>query len=374
MATDQQQSSLNGPSLMGTFVLIFLTIAALAAADAFLAKVERAEGQEEARRLLIEGQRLIQQARDAEAIGKLRSALSVSRGNQEAQLGLAQALLAVGRLTDAETLLQEMLQRDATDGAANLTMARVIVKEGRSAEATSYYHQAIYGRWKEDALPNRVKVRFELIDVLVRQNADREVLAELLPLQDEAPDDIQMRKRIARLYLKAGSPSRALDLFREILRQHPRDFDAYAGLGEAEFARGNYRTARTDFNAALRLSPVDEEVRKRLGICETVLALDPTQRGLSSGERYRRSLKLVELASDAMNQCLGAPPPETAHDLAEKAGQALKRRVGSSRQEEVTETNLELAEQLWQTRQKQCEQAPAGVEEPLALVIARLAQ
>ncbi len=359
---------------MGTFVLVFLAIAALAATDTFLAKVERTEGQAEARRLLIEGQRLVQQGSDAEAIDKFRSALSVSRGNQEAQLGLARALLAVGRVTDAETLLQEMLQRNATDGAANLTMARVMLKEGRTAEATSYYHQAIYGRWNQDAQASRVKVRFELIDMLVQQRADREVLAELLPLQDEAPDDIQTRKRIARLYLLAGSPSRALDLFKDILRQQPQDFDAYAGLGEAEFARGNYRTARTDFRAALRLNPEDEEIQKRLGVCETVLTLDPTQRGLSSAEQYRRSLKLLELASDAMHRCVGAPPPETAHGLAEKAGQALKRRAGYSRQEEVTETNLELAEQLWQARQKQCKQAPAEAEEPLALVIAKLAQ
>jgi tetratricopeptide (TPR) repeat protein len=359
---------------MGTFVLVFLAIAALAAIDTFLAKVERTEGQDEARRLLIEGQRLVKQGRDAEAIDKFRSALSVSRGNQEAQLGLAQALLAVGRLTDAETLLQEMLQRNATDGAANLTMARVMVKEGRSVEATSYYHQAIYGRWKEDAQPNRVQVRFELIDVLVRQNADREVLAELLPLQDEAPKDFQTRKRIARLYLSAGSPSRALDVFKDILRQQPQDFDAYTGLGEAEFARGNYRTARTDFRAALRLNPEDEEIQKRIGVCETVLALDPTQRGLGDAERYRRSLRLIKLASDAMNRCVVATPPETAHDLAQKAGQALKQRVGSSRQEEVTERNLELAEQLWQTRTKECRQGPTESEEPLALVIARLAQ
>jgi len=125
VATDQSQSTLNGPSLMGTLVLVFLAIAALGAIDTFLAKVEETEGQDEARRLLVEGQRLVQQGHDAEAIDKFRSALSVSRGNQEAQLGLARALLEVGRLTDAETSIQEMLQRNATDGAANVTMARV---------------------------------------------------------------------------------------------------------------------------------------------------------------------------------------------------------------------------------------------------------
>ncbi len=374
MATEQRQSIVKGQSLLGTFGMVILAIAALAAIDTFLAKLERTEGQAEAKRLLIQGEQLVQQGRNAEAIDRFRSALSVSRGNPEVQLGLARALLAVGRLTDAERLLQEMLQRNATDGAANLTMARVMLKEGRSAEATSYYHQAIYGRWKQDAMANRVRVRLELIDQLVKEGADREVLAELLPLQDEAPKDLQTRKRIAQLYLKAGSPARALDLFREILRQQPKDFDARVGLGEAEFARGNYLTAQTMFLDALRLNPADEDLRTRLGVCETVLALDPTRRGLSTAERYRRSLKLVELALEEMSRCVVTPSPVTAHDLADKAGQALTRRVSSVRQEEVTETNLELAEQLWQAREPNCPKSPSGSEEPLALVMARLTQ
>jgi tetratricopeptide (TPR) repeat protein len=363
-----------GPRFLGTLILVFVAIAGLFAVDTFLASVERNEGQAEARRLLRQGQRLVEQGRDAEAINRFRSALSVARGNQEAQLALAKALLAVGRLADAETLLKEMLQRNATDGAANLTMARVLVQEGRTAEATSYYHQAIYGRWRQDAAANRVKVRFELIDLLVRRGAKREVLAELLPLQDEAPQDLRTRMRIARLYLLAGSPSRAIGLFREVLLRQPQDSDAYGGLGEAEFALGNYRAARTDFQAALRLNPADEHLRKRLALCEDVLALDPTQRGLIGAERYRRSLKLIELASDGMSRCVGTPPSASARDLATRAQQALKRRASPARQDAVTETNLELAEQLWDARMKECRQGPSDSEEPLALVMARLAQ
>jgi tetratricopeptide (TPR) repeat protein len=130
--------------------------------------------------------------------------------------------------------------------------------------------------------------------------------------------------RIARLYLLAGSPSRAIGLFREVLLRQPQDSDAYGGLGEAEFALGNYRAARTDFQAALRLNPADEHLRKRLALCEDVLALDPTQRGLIGAERYRRSLKLIELASDGMSRCVGTPPSASARDLATRAQQALK--------------------------------------------------
>ncbi len=363
-----------GPSVPGMLLVVFVAIAALFAIDTFLARVEKSESQDEAKQLLEQGQRLVQQGRNIEAIDRFRSALSVSRGNPEAQLALAGALLRVGRLTDAETLLKENLQRNATDGAANLTMARVLAAQGRAAEAASYYHQAIYGRWKQDAAAHRVRVRFELIDLLVQQGANREVLAELLPLQDEAPDDLQTRKRIARLYLAAGSPSRARGLFREILRQQPQDFEAYAGLGEAEFAGGNYRTARSNFLVALRLRPGDAEAQKRMEACEAVLALDPTRRGLSTAERFRRSMKLVELTIESVNRCVGTPPPEDMHDLDERARQALKRRVSSARLDEATETNLELTEQLWQARTKACRESPSESEEPLALVIARLAQ
>jgi hypothetical protein len=105
-----------------------------------------------------------------------------------------------------------------------------------------------------------------------------------------------------------------------------------------------------------------------------VLALDPTQRGLSTAERYRRSIKLVELALEGMNRCVGTPPLAAVSDLSEKAKQALMPRVSSARQDEVTETNLELAEQMWQARARECQQSPSESEEPLVLVIAKLAQ
>jgi hypothetical protein len=67
------------------------------------------------------------------------------------------------------------------------------------------------------------------------------------------------------------------------------------GIGDAELARGNFRAAQASFQRASRLNPDDRSVRERLVLCEDVLALDPTGRGLTSAERYRRSIKLVEL-------------------------------------------------------------------------------
>ncbi len=362
------------PSIAGTLALVLLSIVALLLVDTLLARVQRLEGEADARRLYNQGQQLMKGRQYTEAINRFRSALSVSRGNAQAQLALGQALLAVDRLTDAETVLNEVLQRDPTDGPANLTMARVMVKENRPNEATAFYHQAIYGHWSQDAVANRVAVRFELIDWLLNQHAGREVLAELLPLQDQAPEDVNTRMRIARLYLVAGSPSRAAGLYREVLGGMPQNSEARAGLGEAELAIGNYRLAVFDFQAASRLSPDDQAVRKRLELARGVLALDPLARGLSSLERYRRSLTLLEQVLDRVNSCAAQKASETLRDLMNRCRAAIRQPVSPRFREKTTESYLDLAEQTWQSGQAECGSSLSRSEDLLTLVMTKLAQ
>jgi tetratricopeptide (TPR) repeat protein len=287
-----------------TFAILFLAMAGLFALDTFLAKLEKSDSRAEARRLFAEGERLAREGRNLEAIDRFRGALSIEREERDYQLALADALLAAGKFTAAETIANDLLQHDSTSGAANLTMARVQVKLGKIADATSYYHRAIYGQWKRHATEQRVRARLELVDLLASQNAKEELLAELLPLQAEPGIGIDIRKRIARLYMAAGSPSRTADMFREILRTQPQDPDAHAGLGEAQFATGDYREARTNFQAAVKLQPGNAEIQKLLEQSNQILVLDPTQRGLGSGERYRRSVKLVELALLSRSQTI----------------------------------------------------------------------
>ena len=229
----------------------------------------------------------------------------------------------------------------------------------------------IYGRWKQNARDNRVRVRFELVDLLAAQNSKEDLLAELLPLLEEAPDDIPIRKRIGRLFSIAGTPARGADLFREVLRRAPQDPEAYAGLGEAEFARGNYRTAQTNFQAALRLSPADKEIRRQLDLCAQVLALDPTLRGLGEDEQYRRSLKLIALALDDLRHCLNTSPNSATKDLLHVADKTTKRQVSPSTRHKFLEANLDLADQLWQLHKADCKGAAA---DPLALVLTKVAQ
>jgi tetratricopeptide (TPR) repeat protein len=320
-----------------------------------------------------EGHQLMQGGRYAEAAERFKDAVSIERSNRDYLLALAGALQAAKNFPDAEDILNGLLQKDSTDGDANLAMARVQVGEMHIPEGISFYHRAIYGHWKTDTAQNRLKVRFELVSLLARQNDKQELLAELLPLQDEAPDDLETRKRIGQLFLSAGSPARAADVFQEVLSRDSRDAEVYAGLGEAEFARGNYQTAQTDFLQASRLKPDDKEVAKRLDLSEQILSLDPTRRGLSSKDRYQRSLKLVALALDRTKQCPVSSSPPALQDLMDTAGKALNARLAESRQNAATESNLDLTEQLWQLG-KACASSTPASEDPLALVLAKIAQ
>jgi len=359
---------------MRTLAGAMLAIVALFFIDTFLAKTERVESRVEAARFYANGQQLLEQGQSAEAVAQFRSAIAVERDNQDYQLALGQALLAAGRLADAEAALNELLQRNPAGAAANLAMARLLVKEDQIDDAVSSYHRAIYGLWKTNARANQVQVRFELTDLLGRQNSKEALLAELLPLQDEAPEDVTTRKKLGHLFTVAGSPARAANIFRDILRKQPQYPDAYTGLGEAEFARGNYRTAQAEFLAALRLRPTDQDAQRQFDLCNQVLELDPTRRGLSPEEQYRRSRKLVELVLDHVTQCLGAAASGPSQELIKAVQDGLKKPVTTAGRSVAFEGNLDWADRLWQVRKTDCKQALAASEEPLALVLATLAQ
>jgi Flp pilus assembly protein TadD len=359
------------PSFARTFGLTLAVIAAVASGDVLLAKAERAANQQEAARFFANGQKLLRQGENAQAVEQFRSALSLDRDNPDDQLALGQALFAAGRLDDARGALEALLEKNSFSGPGNLAMARVLVRQGDVNQAIFYYHRAIYGEWKENAASDHVAVRLELAGLLSRQSNKEGLLAELLPLEDEAPNDPATRKQLGWWFLAAGSPNRAANVFRMVLHEQPADAEAYAGMGQAEFAQGNYGVARADFQMAVRLRPGDRDSENRFKECERLLELNPRQVGLSAQQETARSRKLLEAVLDDVRQCLGPSPAApaqdlTAQDLIETAERALKRPAASV-------ANIELAEQLWQMRKASCG-AVTPAEEPLELVLAKLAQ
>ena len=354
---------------IATFAVILATIVGLLLFDTALARVDVIERKSYAAREFTTGQRLITEGKVEEGIEHLRAATTLDGENSSYGVALAQAILADGHPREAEQLLLPLLERNETDGSANLALARVLTKEGKIEQAKSYYHRAIYGLWPTDANKSRTAARFELIDVLARSNAKQELLAELLPIQDDSTNDLTQRKRIAHLFVVAGSPARAVVIFREILRRDSKDADAFVGLAEAALSLGDFATARTDLLAAQKLTPADSiSLVSRVALTDSVISLDPTQSGLTLPEQVRRSRNLVQTTLTSVRKCLGVQAPQVA--VALDSATLLLVSGAAAGQAQSVEQNLSLAEQLWGLRRSRC--APDREDGALALIHNRI--
>jgi tetratricopeptide (TPR) repeat protein len=360
----------------GTYVGVFGVMAVLFAFTSYLTSFYHATQLSEAASHFAAGNRMAEAGDDAASIEDYRTALTLEPTNANYRMQMSLVLLRAGRLDESQTHLQELLQTDPSNGLANLAMARIANQHNDLTAAENYYHRAIYGLWPTDAQSNRLQARLELVDLLVRSNQKSKLLAELTSLQEEMPPDPALRRRIAGLFLKAGSPSHAQELYQELARADRRDGSAYSGLGESEFQLGNYAAAQRAFQTALRLNPDDATAQKHLEVSRNALALDPQLAGLGSGERYLRSRRLVVLALAQLDLCTGGQNGATdpaVGALRQSAQERIAERLRSPIPEETIEANLSLAARLWQTRQSLCPQA-ATSEEALGLILGRLVQ
>ncbi|MEP6494994.1 MAG: tetratricopeptide repeat protein [bacterium] len=357
-------------AFVATFVGIILITTLLLSFDLFLARIDRRESAGHAASEYRDGVMLLAGGKASDAVEHFAVAVSIDRGSVPYTLGLAEAMIGEDRIADAEATLKTLLDRAENDGAVNLAMARVMRRENRPSDATAYYHRAIFGRWNQDSLVRRMEARFELIDLLAQRGAARELLAELLPLEATSPDSVALRRRLGQLFIEAGSPARAANMFRDVLRRDPLDVDAYAGMGEAALAVGNFRAARADLAEALRLRPTDARIADRLAIADTALTNDPAARGLSTSERYARSRALLRRTMAAVESC----PVLSRTSLADSARVLIAADASPRGFEPASDVMLAVASDLWTNRPAGCAVVGGASNDVLRFLQNRLTQ
>jgi CIC family chloride channel protein len=315
------------------------------------------------------GNQFLQKDLYDEAIEQYRDALSISHSNQY-RLPLALALLKAGHPDEAKIYLNDALRSDSTNALANLGMARADAQEGHIDEAVGYYHHAIYGAWPANAAEQRVAVRIELIQALGKAGRRQQAQAELLSMLTVMPHDISVERQAAPLALDYGLPKEAASLFRDLTERDSQDENAFAGLGEAEYALGDYAAARDALTGALRWNPNNTGVQKRLEACNQILELDPMRRGLAAPERYRRSQEVVAEVLDVLDRCSAVALPAALKDQMEGARKLLVKGRPPSYSDAI-EYDTSVAEQLWTAGAKVCGSMPPP-DAPLSRVMARL--
>ena len=214
----------------------------------------------------------------------------------------------------------------------------------------------------------------ELANLLAEHGNKQELLSELLLLQNEAGDDSATEKKTAQLFLSAGSAPRAAEIYRKLAREAPDDSQVNEDLGLAEVLLGNYRAARNAFWRALELHSDSASIRTELAVVAKLSDLDPTSRRLSSAEKFRRSVEILDMTRDSLNSCLSnRHVPDNLKPLLESADRLKSEKIKGQPSNETSEARLDLAEKLWASRGEVCSEAPRP-EDPLPVLMKKLAQ
>lgn len=300
-----------------------------------------------------QGRSFEQQGSMEDAIDQYREALLFLPYNSNYRLSLATALLKGGHLDEAEAHFQQLSQQDPTNGRINLGLAQVAVKRHRIAEAIESYQRAVYEYWPPDAIPERRAARWELVGLLKATGRRTDEIAELLQLYSSAPPNPAEKAKIGFELLRAGAISEAASIFRTLETNFPNGTYGHRGMGEVEFAGGDYVSARHEFQHALRITPHDHEVEASLALTNTVIDMDPALPNISSAERLRRSQRLLARVTTELGDCLLLKAPTAvAQQQLDNARDLLTR--GHPREEDYNLTLQRAAVRLWQNRLSFC--------------------
>ena len=317
------------------------------------------------------GNELLQQDRDDEAVQQFRDALSGAPGNAQYRLALGLALAKDKHSAEASVYLNALIKRDPENALAYLGNARIAAEQGKTADAVKFYRHAIDGAWPAGQDQTRMQARFELASLLEKAGQKTQAIAELLAALGPAAHDSAVKSKIGQLLLSYGAPREAADVFRNMVQTDDRDWNAYAGLGQAELAMENYLDARAALQKALEVNPAaGETIKAQLDLTDRVLALDPNARGLRAAARYQRSNELLQAEVMRFDRC---QPGNTASDAARKA---LTNQPRGGALEDSADMNLALAEDLWKQEQKLCgtPHAPNPNDQAIERVLARLSR
>ena len=301
------------------------------AATGALVRSNRAYLNAEAERWKREGAADLSSHRPDAAVDAFRTALARGGDDSRVRLELAEALIAAGRTTEAESHLRTLWSDAPGNGTVNLALARLAVESGHIDDAVRYYHAAIDGAWESDALVSRRSARFELVRVLLQQKRATEARSELIVLADAVKDDPDQTLNVARLLLQAGDARTALTLARRVIAARPDDVAALTMAGDLLFRNASYMEARELLQAAERAGALPVIAESELRDADAALAMDPLAPRLGSITRLARLRRMLMTVRQRLDACVTTAGAQASPDL-----QALSDRLAAAEHSAAT--------------------------------------
>jgi predicted Zn-dependent protease len=171
--------------------------------------------------------------------------------------------LEKGRAADAEQALAALEARVPGDVRAVRGRARLLVRQGRSAEAAEVYRQLLRQRPSWRTLWSVANIEIDLGDAA----RAREHLTSLLEL---SPGNPSGRAKLAQLEWTLGDPMEAARIYRELIDEKETPINV-ANLGWSLLLAGDFKGAAEACARAVALKPSDLQSRMLLGTAREAL-------------------------------------------------------------------------------------------------------
>jgi tetratricopeptide (TPR) repeat protein len=293
-----------------TFLSLALITVVLFLITFFLFRSFASHREELGQRWSARGQAAINSGHPDQAIIALRTALSYVPGQRSYELLLAQALGDAGYTEESYNYFLGLWETEPGNGLINLRLARLAAKKSDVKTAINYYRASVYGTWEGDGILRRRDVRLELAQYLIAHHELSNARTELLTAGGNAPDDVPLALTIAQLLEQANAPHDALNYYRKVLAQEPKNNTALEAAARLEYESGRFDEAHRLMEEAMHereaatsnqetITPSDKEM---LDDSTRILALAPLKK-LPNNERVARILQARALAKKRFDAC-----------------------------------------------------------------------
>src|SRR6266545_3491995 len=195
-----------------------------------------------------------------DALTHLHAAFKTNPDDLATGMAVAQILLTTGRWADAEKVLATMLERAPDQRGINYTYAQVLTKLGRGNESKQYLERAV------EVDPTFSQAVQQLVDIYETENDFARAATVLQPLIAEDPMSVELQRRQAYLYLRAGQPEKARVNLKALVDADPKDTRSLFYLAEALNDLEQYAEADKIYRKLLEATPDDPDVLASYGL------------------------------------------------------------------------------------------------------------
>jgi predicted Zn-dependent protease len=219
-----------------------------------------------------------------EALVFLQAAFRLNHDDIGTGMAVSQILLTEGRTEEAEKVLATLLERAPDQRGLNFNYAQVLTKLGRGDESRQYLERAV------TIDPTFGPAILQLVDIYQKENEWLKAAEVLQPLISEDPMNIDLQKRQALFYLRAGQPEKARAGLKTLVAADPKDTGSEFYLAEALSDLEQYSEADTIYRSLLEKSPNDPDLLSSYGLSQIA-----QRRYDDAAKTFQSLLKVPEL-------------------------------------------------------------------------------